>query len=298
MDARDLKVFEAVARLGGMGRAATELNTVQSNVTSQIRHLEEELGTTLFNRHARGVELAPAGQRLLPYARRIATMLDEARRAALDEGTPSGQLTIGALETTTAMRLAPVLNRYMAMYPEVDLTLRTGTTCELIDRVRSGEVEGAFVCGPIAHLELDATPTFEETLVLLTAPNIGSLDELIRRDTDLRIVVLRLGCSYRQKLQEFLTSRGIPSPRVMEFGTLEGILGCVAAGLGVTLLPQALLASAWRGGRVKIHPLPSDAGRVETVFVRRKEGYVSSALRAFMDMLTAEEPAYLHRAAG
>ena len=68
MDAGDLRVFEAVLRLGSMNRAATELNTVQSNVTSRIRTLELELGTALFERHARGVLPTAAAQRLLPYA--------------------------------------------------------------------------------------------------------------------------------------------------------------------------------------------------------------------------------------
>jgi len=66
MDASDLRVFEAVARLGGMNRAAAELNTVQSNVTARIQALEAEIGCTLFERHSRGVSLTQAGRRLLP----------------------------------------------------------------------------------------------------------------------------------------------------------------------------------------------------------------------------------------
>ena len=91
MDAADLRVFEAVLRLGGMGRAAAELNTVQSNVTAHIRRLEEELGTPLFRRHARGVEATPAGQRLLPYALCMMRLLEDARRAVRDDGTPQGR---------------------------------------------------------------------------------------------------------------------------------------------------------------------------------------------------------------
>ena len=74
MDAADLKVFEAVARTGGMNRAAAELHTVQSNVTARVRALEVELGCPLFERHSRGVALTSAGQRLLPYARRVAEL--------------------------------------------------------------------------------------------------------------------------------------------------------------------------------------------------------------------------------
>ena len=71
MDAAQLRVFEAVARRGGMNRAAEELHTVQSNVTARIRLLEEELGRPLFRRHSRGVALTAAGERLLPYAARV-----------------------------------------------------------------------------------------------------------------------------------------------------------------------------------------------------------------------------------
>ena len=95
MDVADLRIFEAVARLGGMGRAAEELHTVQSGVTARIRHLEAQLGTALFRRHARGVEPTPAGLRLLPYARRMAQLLGEARQAVLDDGIPRGPLVVG-----------------------------------------------------------------------------------------------------------------------------------------------------------------------------------------------------------
>ena len=135
MDASDLRVFEAVARLGGISRAATELNTVQSNVTARIRSLEAGLGEPLFQRHSRGVTLTAAGERLLPYAHRIAALLVEATAAVRDDGTPRGALIIGSLETTAALRLSPVLASYVAAYPDVDLTLRPGTTAELVDDV-------------------------------------------------------------------------------------------------------------------------------------------------------------------
>src|SRR3978361_1357683 len=99
MDTAELKVFEAVARTGGMNRAAAELNTVQSNVTARIRALEDDLGCSLFERHSRGVALTAAGGRVLPYARRLAWLLADAVRAVRDDGTPRGPLTIGSLET-------------------------------------------------------------------------------------------------------------------------------------------------------------------------------------------------------
>jgi LysR family transcriptional regulator, cell division regulator len=257
MDARDLTTFEAVARLGGMGRAARELNTVQSNVTQRVRRLEEALGVSLFERSRSGARLTQAGERLMPYAARVGALLAEAGRAARDDGIPLGTLTIGSLETTAALRLSPLLASYVTNHPGVDLVLRTGTTAELIERVLDRELEGAFVCGPVTHPQLIATPVFNEELALLSAPSERSVASLLSRP-DLRLVILRAGCSYRQRLEEVLARRGI-----------------------VALLPRALIGPAWRGGRIMAHRLPVAESRVQTVFVRRHDMSCSSALTAF-----------------
>src|SRR5689334_23557630 len=180
MDTRDLATFATVARLGGMGRAARALNTVQSNVTQRVRRLEEQLGVALFERSRQGARLTAAGERLMPYAARLDALLDEARRAARDDGAPRGTLVVGALETTAALRLSPLLASYATANPGVDLVLRTGTTAELIERVLAREIEGAFVCGPVSHADLATTPVFEEELALLSAPAQRSVAEILR----------------------------------------------------------------------------------------------------------------------
>lgn len=285
MDAKDLATFEAVARLGGMSRAARELNTVQSNVTQRVRRLEEQLGVPLFERSRTGVRLTAAGQRLKPYAARVNALLHEAARAARDDGAPRGTLTVGSLETTAALRLSPLLASYASAHPDVDLVLRTGTTGELIERVLDRELEGAFVCGPIAHPELVSTSVFEEELALLSSPAERSLSGVLARP-DLRLIVLRAGCSYRQRLEEVLARRGVVGLRRLEFGTLEAILGAVAADLGVTLLPRPLIGPTWRGERITAHRLPPGEARVQTVFVRRRDTLCSSAMVAFHDHVT------------
>jgi DNA-binding transcriptional LysR family regulator len=281
VDAGDLKVFAAVARLGGMNRAATALHTVQSNITARIQALEADIGCILLERHNRGVSLTPAGRRLLPYADRVAQLLADARQAARDDGVPGGVLTIGSLETTVALRLTPLLMRYAADNPQVDLVLRTGTTRELVAEVLDQQVDGAFVCGPVAHPDLDKQVMFREELVMLTAPDVVSLDAALNGG-EVRVVVLRAGCSYRQILETLLARRGIVVQRQLEFGTLEAIFGCVGAGLGITLLPQSLVGGFWEAGRVAVHALPPKDGLVETVFIRRRGGFISSALRAFL----------------
>ena len=283
MDAADLRVFQSVAGTGSMNKAALELNTVQSNVTARVKALEDEVGFALFERTNRGVTLTPAGKRLLPFAARAARLLEDARRAVADEGTPSGTLVVGSLETTAALRLSPILAEFASLHPAVDLSLRTGTSRELVDQVLERSVEGAFVCGPVNHPDLTVEPFVREELVILTAPAIADFAMLAARP-DLKIVVLKAGCSYRLHLEALLARRGIVGVRMLEFGTLEAIISCVSAGLGVTLLPRALLGSVWERGRLRVHPLPETERWADTVFIRHREAYASSALRAFLEI--------------
>lgn len=283
MDAADLRVFEAVARLGGMSRAASELNTVQSNVTSRIRALEEELGTRLFHRTNRGVALTDAGQRLLPYAGRIKRLLIDARSAVDDDGTPRGVLTIGSLESTAAVRLPRILAGFAAACPEVDLVLTPGTTADMIERTLNHDVDGAFVCGPVDHPDLEEEVVFREELVVVTAATRAARELAdILRQRQLKIVVLQAGCSYRQRLEDVLARRGAVGLRRLEFGTIDGLLGAVAAGIGVTLLPRRLVAAREQAGEIAIYPLLPAEADVETVFIRRREARVSTALAAFL----------------
>jgi LysR family transcriptional regulator, cell division regulator len=281
MDAADLKFFEEVAQCGGMSRAAKKLNTVQSNVTRRIRTLESELNVSLFNRTGRGVSLTPAGEQLLPFAIRVARLIDEAARAISDDGRPKGSLVVGSLETTAALRLTPFLSQFVADFPAVDFSLKTGTSRQLVEDVLEHRLEGAFVCGPVNHPDLLQRKMYQERLVLLTARRETSLSAYLRKN-DLRMVVLRAGCSYRLILESWLAHRGIVGVRILEFGTLEAIIGCVEAGLGMTLLPEALIGPVWREDRVAVHPLPNDYGHVDTLFIRRRDSFQSSALKALL----------------
>ncbi len=283
MDVADLKVFEAVSRLGSMNRAAAELHTVQSNITARIRALEQELGVVLFQRHPRGVTTTPAGLRVLPFVARIAKLFADAQAAAADDGVPNGPLLLGSLETTTALRLAPLLSHFVKTYPLVRLAIVTGTTSRLLNDVVECRLDGAFVAGPIRHPDLHQEAIFHEELALVTAPDVVSPGALARI-ADLKIVVFQIGCSYRQRLEAVLAAMGIVVAKPLEFGSLDAIIGCVSAGVGVTLLPKSVVASALGQGMVAVHDLPPDQVRVDTLFIRRHDGHVSSALSAFLDI--------------
>jgi DNA-binding transcriptional LysR family regulator len=284
----DLLTFSAVARTGGITRAAEELNTVQSNVTQRVKALEAEIGTALFERHSRGMTLTGAGRRLLPYAHRMAALSREALLAARDDGEPKGPLNIGSMETTAAVRLPALLAGFHRRFPAVKLSLRTATTADLVAAVLDGSLDGAFVAGPIEHADLVSTVAFREELVLVTARHLKSLQELraATPQSGPTALVFRTGCTYRQRLEQVLTEFGWPSATRFELGTLDGMVGCVAAGMGVTLLPRAVVG---RNDNVRVHALDPAQAQVETLFITRRTAHDYSALRGFIACINGKD---------
>jgi DNA-binding transcriptional LysR family regulator len=282
MDADDLRIVDAVARIGSMNRAAAELNMVQSNVTSRIRLLEEELGVQLFVRHSRGVEPSEAGLRLLSYVERIRALFQEAITAVKEDGTPKGKLRIGMMETTAGLQLPTLVAQYAQEFPKVELAIMTGTTSSLTNQVIERELDGAFVAGPVHHQELSEELLFLEELVIVSPLAVRNFDDLAKVE-NLKAIVFRQGCSYRQRLSSILDRLGILYT-VMEFASLDAIITCITAGVGITLLPKTLVDKLWIDHSVTVHELSVDQAQIETVFVRRHDHYPTSALNAFLKM--------------
>lgn len=291
MEISDLATFAAVARCAGITKAARQLNTVQSNVTTRIKSLEDEVGVPLFERHSRGVVLTSAGHRLLPYAERAAALVREAAVVARDDGEPRGLLTIGAMETSVAVRLPPILANFHANHPDVQLAVRTGPTASLVDMVLNNEVDGAFIAAPIDHPAIVAEQAFEEELVLVSSHRWSSLQELRRDAGTLSALMFRTGCSYRQRLEQALVALGRPSFQRLEFGTLEGILGCVAADVGVTLLPRSVVESSGARAGLRIHDVEPALARAPTLFVRRKAAFDGTVMRCFLACIPGRKSA-------
>src|ERR1700682_1604063 len=283
MELSDLLTFSTFARLGGITRAADELNTVQSNVTNRVKALEAEICIRLFERHSRGMTLTGAGRRLLPYAQRMAALSREAVLAARDDGEPGGPLAIGSMETTAAVRLPSLLAEFHRRFPAVQLTLRTAPTADLVAAVLDGALDGAFVARPIDHAPLTAIPAFREELVLVTARRWTSLAALRAGtpESGPTALVFRTGCTYRQRLEQVFSEFGWPSAARFELGTLDGMIGCVAADMGVTLLPRAVVERNDQQGNISIHTLNAAHSRVEPLCIQRRSAHQYSALQGF-----------------
>ena len=278
MDIGALRIFMAVAEAESVSQAAERLFCVQSNVTTRVRHLEDELGTKLFYRKKRGMALTPSGKILLKYAEQIIRLTADAEKAVRSTGQVRGPLAIGTMESTAAVHLPAILARYCQQYPEVDLSLTTGTTEELVVKVLNYQLDGAFVGGAVQHADIAQEPIFNEELVLVTKDRIESVETIINPT----VLVFRRGCTYRAILENWLRETGMLPFKIIEFGTLEAILGCVVAGMGITLFPRSIIAKLNYVDKVKLHEIPEVLGRVPTMFIRRQDTFLTQAMDAFL----------------
>ncbi|MEJ2763367.1 LysR substrate-binding domain-containing protein [Photobacterium sp. MCCC 1A19761] len=284
MQLKSLNMLVTVAKSGSFVAAAEQLHTVQSNVTAHVKKLEDELGVQLLLRKKSRAVLTPAGRELMGYAEQMLRLHDEACQMFQQDHPHTGVLRIGAMETTMALRLPPVLAQFHAEYPQIDLQLQTGPTAQLSQQLLEGALDCVFVAGGITHPEFVSTPVFTEHLVLVSArplQELPSYTELLGAT----FVAFRQGCSYRHRIELFLAANDIAAARVVEFGTLEAILGCVVAGMGYALLPEATVQAYQSRYPIHYHPLPQGLGLVETHFVTPKPPAWSPALSHFVRTL-------------
>jgi len=283
LNIRDLTIFKTVANKGSFNQAAQHLNYVQSNITSRIQKLEEQLGTKVFHRHQRGVTLTNEGEQLLSYAKKIISLTEEMKMIASNEEMPTGKLDIASVETV--IKLPLILSKYAQTYNDVDLTLSTGVTAELKEKVLQYELDGAFVTKSAITKEpmLNQVDVFHENLVLISGTKQATFEEIIQ----LPIIRFSDGCGYRAKLDEYLYDHQIVPTKVMELGTLETTLGSVISGLGIAYVPHSAIHEYESKGLIECYQLPEKYSKITTVFIYRNDEYITPALKKFVE--TVEE---------
>lgn len=244
MELRLLVTFEKVASVLSFTQAAAELKYAQSSVTSQIRALESSLGAELFDRLGSRIRLTEAGERLLPYARRIIELNEEARAAVTGTEEPAGTLTVGTMESLTSYRLPPLLELFHHRYPGVRLSMRPTLGDETRQALRQGTYDVGFLMeAETEHPGLEVAVLAVEPLALVAAPGhrlagkpTGTAD-LVRE----ALLATEPGCAYRDLFERELNS--LAPVQFMEFGTIEATKRAAAAGLGIALLPEVTVAA-------------------------------------------------------
>ncbi|OME87405.1 LysR family transcriptional regulator [Paenibacillus sp. FSL A5-0031] len=281
MEFKDLKIFQTVAAHGSISKAALELNYVQSNVTARIKLLEKELDTPLFYRHKRGMILNTEGKRLLEHSKEILSKMEEMKRTFHNKTNPSGVLEIGIVETVIA--LPHILSSYYSKYPNVELSLKAGVTDQLLQEVLDMKLDGAFVTGPIRHPLIEQVEVIQEKLVLVTKGDAFSMDDITTKP----LLLYNKGCGYRGRLESWMKVEGIIPKQIMEFGTFGTIIGSVAAGVGITIIPESSIIDLAANGTVYCHSVPEPYRDITTIFIRRKDSYLTNTLQCFIDEIIA-----------
>lgn len=281
MNTKDLLIFQTVAEEGSINKAAQKLNYVQSNVTSRIQKLEKVLNTTLFHRHKRGMTLTNEGTALLPYAQKIIYLTNEMKTIAGNKDDPTGKLDIASVETV--IKLPLILSAFIERYKHVDLTLSTGVTTELKDKVLNYQLDGAFVTKSRSTQDdqLQAIDVFQEKLVLISNQQDLTIAQLLEQP------LLRFsdGCGYRAKLNEWLYDEERTPKKVMELGTLETTLGSVISGLGIAYVPYSAVTEYAQKQQIFCYELPDKYSEITTVFIYRESNYITPALNRFIEVI-------------
>jgi DNA-binding transcriptional LysR family regulator len=283
----DLLVFLEVVRSGSITRAAQRLNTVQSNVTARILKLEEALAVPLLKRHARGVKATPAGEAAAQLAQRLDAVLDDVRFTFGSGATHgSSKLRVGAIETVLASHLPAIIAAFSRQHPKIDVSLRTGSSTALAKQLRDGELDAVFVSRPAQAPPLRERLAFRDELVLIESQKTRAPRKpWLREGPPLNILVQRLGCSYTERLIETIGKDPRRSYRLLELGTLEGVLRFVEAGLGVAAMPRAFVETAGARQKLAVIELPPRVRELQTYLVMPPATESSFGANAFFAMV-------------
>ncbi|MBS4220687.1 LysR family transcriptional regulator [Bacillus sp. FJAT-49711] len=279
MEFKDLEIFQLIAQKGTITEAAKELNYVQSNITSRIRKLESEMNTPLFNRHRRGMSLTPEGKKLLTYSKKILLLKEEMKMAVQTINEPSGKLEIGTVETVSHLPI--ILSSYIKKYKDVDLSVFTGVTRNLVKDVLNHKLDGAFITELDSDPDLVSHEVFQEELVLISDTRVSTLEELKEQS----ILCFSKGCGYRARLAEWYKDQNLAPKKIMEFGTLETILRSAVMGLGIAFVPKSEVEQLERDGLIQFHKLPEQYSKIKTVFIRRADAYLTPTIEKFIETI-------------
>lgn len=292
IDLRQLRYFIAVAEEMHFGRAAARLHMTQPPLSQAIQALEAMLGTPLFARTQRSVALTPAGEAMLPEARRIlqqaAALPDIALRAAAGE---TGTLSLAFVSIADYSVLPPALRDFRERYPQVHIDLREATSDVQLDDLLQGRIDAGMLIPPLldkAKAQLDYLPLLSETLMLAAPTGMKALRSKTAvsltalEDAPLIIFPRRIAPAFHDAILACFRDAGLTPRTGQEAIQMQTIVGLVSAGMGIALVPQSV-SNLKRPG-VEYRAIAGKTPLVETGLAWRRDNQ-SPALHAFLNSL-------------
>ncbi|HTA75582.1 MAG TPA: LysR family transcriptional regulator [bacterium] len=242
METHQLRYFLAVTQTGRFTAAAKQCNVSQPSLSIQIAKLEEELGGELFERGKKGIKLTSRGEMFLPRAKAILGEMESAQVDALAlSGLSMGKVSLGCMPTTGAHLLPPILTSFRKAYPKIQVQLKEESSPELAKDLSQGEVELAILDEAGLQPGLDhQTILTEELLLVLPAkhPLAGKKSLSLKQVAEEPFILMKSGHGFRQITLDFYRKAGLEPKVVFESGGIETVQALVAAGLGISLVPQ------------------------------------------------------------
>jgi DNA-binding transcriptional LysR family regulator len=291
----EIEAFLCIAELGGFTRASQKLNRTQPAISRRISQLEFSLGTALFERAGRVVQLTEAGEEFLPYAELALAAIEDGKSAVRDLVSSSGgtkSLSIALVGTLADSHVVDVLRAFEVRFPETTISLRTATSKEVSALVKRGEVQLGLRYFPDDTANLENIPLGKEALNVIVpaghkikADQLTTLDDLAAENW--------LGFppergqreSFGLLLFNTLVSNGIHQPRITYVDSLTAQKRLLEAGFGISLMPDASCREELNIGSLRKISIDNLDIRLPVVAVQRKDGFRSKVSNSFLTLL-------------
>ena len=276
MEILTLKTFKAIVDEEGIKGAADKLHTVQSNITNRIRKLERELDTKLFNIIGRKLQLTASGQQLCEYADQILQLEYQATSAIL-RNKGSYELRVGMPETFAAVHMPLALKQLKLNHSQIRTKIYTDTSDRLVFSVLNNKVDCAAIGNAPKHEKLVVIPIVKEELIMVTPLDSEHDPVLLVRDE---------GCGYRKHALIWQQKAGRDHDELMVMSSADGVLGCIAAGLGYTIIGKNMVTGSRYEKSLVMTPVSHGPKHVQLSIVYRKGSLLESGILTLAKLLT------------
>ncbi len=242
METHQLRYFLAVAQTGRFTTAARQCNVSQPSLSIQIAKLEGELGGPLFERAKKQTKLTSRGELFLPRAKAVLEQMESAREEAKAlSGLKLGKVSLGCMPTTGAHLLPPILTTFRKNHPQIEVQLKEQSSPDLARDLEQGEIELAIMDEAGLRPGLDHQTILEEELLLALPakhPLAGKKSLHLKQVAEEPFILMKTGHGFRQITLDLYRKAGLEPKVVFESGGIETVQALVAAGLGISLVPQ------------------------------------------------------------
>jgi DNA-binding transcriptional LysR family regulator len=287
MDLKQLNTFRTIATLGSFSQAANLLDLAQSTVSDQMKALESDLEIKLFNRNGKKNSLTPAGELFLQYAQKMINLEEEIRTEIKGCEEVHGSLTIRIPETISTYYLPPVLKGFNGRYPHVDIHFNPCTSFGLLEELRAGIINLAFlITKDFKEADLETYKLMEVPLVIITYPgNPIAVKSSVNLD-DFKnepVYVTSSDCNYFKIFENFFINEKIKLPTLYRLNSIEGIKKNIIAGTGAAVLPKIAVEQEISKGLLVELPFEKNPLNAVMLMIRSKNKWHPPILESFMD---------------